>query len=341
MTQGPSPLPFALTLGGITFFFTVIWGGPFVEILRRLRMGKNIRPEEPESNQVKQGTPTMGGILILIPVLLITFGLNLISLIRQVTGLSILIPLFVLITHGVLGAVDDLEGISGRRTRGLGISARSKFMAQLVLAFITAILLSLVGGGVSFANQIYVPIVGIVIPLHPIIYIPIVMFVIVASSNAVNLTDGMDGLAGLISATAFAAYGIIAYLQGQIFLVQFCFIMVGACFAFLWYNANPAQMFMGDTGSLALGSTLGTIALMTGQWVIFPIIAIIPVIETLSVMIQVYYFRVSGGQRIFRLSPIHYHFKLGGWSETQVVQRFFLISLVGAIIGIAFALIGR
>ncbi len=336
-----NPLPFALTLGGITFFFTVIWGGPFIEILRRLRLGKNIRPEEPESNQKKQGTPTMGGIMILVPVLLITLGLNLVSVIRQVTGASILLPLFVLVSHGILGAVDDLEGISGRRTKGLGISARTKFIAQLVLAFIAALFMSVVRGGVSFANQIYIPLISVTIQLSPIFFIPIVMAVIVASSNAVNLTDGLDGLAGLIVATAFAAYGIIALLQGQIFLVQFCFIMVGACFAFLWYNANPAQMFMGDTGSLALGSTLATVALMTGQWVIFPLIAIIPVVETLSVMIQVAYFRASGGQRVFRQSPIHYHFILGGWSENQVVQRFFLVSLVGSIIGIALALIGR
>lgn len=337
----PNPLPFALTLGGITFFFTVIWGDPFIEILRRLGLGKNIRPEEPESNQKKQGTPTMGGIMILVPVLLITLGLNLVSVIRQVTGASILLPLFVLVSHGILGAVDDLEGISGRRTKGLGISARTKFIAQLVLAFIAALFMSVVRGGVSFANEIYIPLIGITILVPSLIFIPIVMAVIVASSNAVNLTDGMDGLAGLTTATAFAAYGIIAYLQGQIFLVQFCFIMVGACFAFLWYNANPAQMFMGDTGSLALGSTLATVALMTGQWVIFPLIAIIPVVETLSVLIQVTYYRMSGGQRVFRMSPIHYHFKLGGWSENQVVQRFFLVSLIGSIIGIALALIGR
>lgn len=343
----PNPLPFALTLGGITFLFTVIWGGPFVEVLRRLKIGKNIKPEEPASNQAKQGTPTMGGILILVPVFLITLGLNLVSLIRQVsgasqvTGFSILLPLFVLVTHGILGAVDDIEGITGRRSKGDGISARAKFLAQLAVAFIAALFMSVIRGGVSFANEIYIPILSITISISPILFIPIAMFVIVAGSNGVNLTDGMDGLAGLTTATAFAAYGIIAFLQGQIFLVQFCFIMVGACFAFLWYNAHPAQLFMGDTGSLPLGATLGTVALMTGQWVILPIIAIIPLIETLSVLIQVSYFKASGGQRVFRMSPIHYHFKLGGWSEMQVVQRFFLISLVGSIIGIALALIGR
>lgn len=336
-----NPLPFALTLGGITFLLTVIWGGPFVEVLRRLRIGKNINPEEPESNQQKQGTPTMGGILILVPVFFITLGLNLVNVIRQVTGASILLPLFVLVGHGLLGAIDDIEGVQGKRAKGEGISARTKFIAQLVLAFTAAIFMSVVRGGVSYANQIYIPIVGITFNLSPIIYIPIVMFVLAATSNGLNLSDGLDGLAGLTTSSAFAAYGIIAFLQGQVYLIQFCFIMVGACFAFLWYNAKPAQMFMGDTGSLALGATLGTIALMTGQWLLLPLIAVIPLIETLSVLVQVTYFRITGGQRIFRKSPIHYHFMLGGWSETQVVQRFWLVSILAAMVGVALALIGR
>jgi phospho-N-acetylmuramoyl-pentapeptide-transferase len=288
-----SPLPFALTLGGITFFLTVIWGGPFIEILRRLRIGKNIRPEEPEVNQQKQGTPTMGGILILVPVFFITLGLNLVSLIRQVTGASILLPLFVLVAHGILGAVDDLEGGQGKRVRGEGISVRTKFLAQVAIALIAALFMSVYRGGVSFANQIYLPILGIALPLSPVVYIPLAALLIVTGSNAVNLADGLDGLAGLTTASAFAAYGIIAVLQGQIFLVQFCFIMVGACFAFLWYNAKPAQLFMGDTGALALGATLATVALMTGQWILFPLIAIIPVIETFSVVIQVVYFTTT------------------------------------------------
>ncbi len=335
-------LPFGLTLGLITFLLAVIWGGPFVEVLRLLRVGKNIKPEEPQSNQEKQGTPTMGGILILIPVFVITLGLNVVSVIRQVTGASILLPLFVLVGHGILGAIDDIEGINGRRAKGEGIPARVKLIAQLGIEFIAAIFLSgILGKGFSFADQIYLPIVGLTLPLSPIIYIPIAVFVINATSNAVNLTDGLDGLAGLTTASAFTAYGIMAYLQGQIFLVQFCFILVGACFAFLWYNAKPAQMFMGDTGSLALGATLGTVALMTGQWLLLPLFALIPMIETASVLIQVTYFKATNGKRIFRMSPIHYHFLKGGWSETQVVQRFWLVSILAAVVGVALALIGR
>jgi phospho-N-acetylmuramoyl-pentapeptide-transferase len=163
-------------------------------------------------------------------------------------------------------------------------------------------------------------------------------------SNAVNLTDGLDGLAGLIAATAFAAFGVIAYLQGQIFLVRFCFTLVGALFAFLWYNAHPAELFMGGAGSYAIGGTLGFVALMTGQWLLLPLIAVIPVSVTLSVMLQVGYFkltrRLTGeGKRLFKMAPLHHHFELLGWSETQVVQRFWLVAVLTAMLGIALALL--
>jgi phospho-N-acetylmuramoyl-pentapeptide-transferase len=158
-----------------------------------------------------------------------------------------------------------------------------------------------------------------------------------ATVNAINFTDGMDGLAGLIAATAFAAYGGIAILQEQIFLAQFCFILVGALFGFLWFNVHPAQLIMGDTGSEALGASLGVVALMTGHWLLLPIIAIIPVSEVLSVIIQVSYFKLTGGKRIFKMSPLHMHFELSGWSETQIVQRFWLVSLLFTMVGVALA----
>ena len=132
---------------------------------------------------------------------------------------------------------------------------------------------------------------------------------------------------------------MIAHLQGQTFLVQFCFIMVGACFGFLWYNAHPAQLFMGDVGSLALGAALGTVALMTGQWLLLPLIAAIPVVEVLSVVLQVTYFRLTNGHRLFRMTPLHHHFELGGWSETQVVQRFWLVGILTAMLGVSLALL--
>jgi phospho-N-acetylmuramoyl-pentapeptide-transferase len=169
-------------------------------------------------------------------------------------------------------------------------------------------------------------------------YVPVAAFVIVAMSNAINLTDGLDGLAGLISATVFVAYGVIALLNGQIFLAQFSFTLVGALFGFLWFNVHPAQLFMGDTGSLSLGATMAVVAPMTGQWAILPLIAVIPVGETISVVIQVLYFKATKGRRFFKMAPIHLHFELLGWSETQVVQRFWLIGLLAALIGVGLTL---
>jgi len=338
-------LPFALTVGAIAFLLGVIWGGPFVEILRRLKIGKLIRAELSEQQQRKVGTPTMGGILIILPAVLLTLGLNLASVVRRVSGPSILVPMFVLVGFGVLGAIDDWEGI--RRSRGPigeGLPGRVKFAAQLGLATIAAVVISLYDGGFSFANQISVPLIPFPIAISPVIFIPLCIFTIVATSNAVNLTDGLDGLAGIISASAFAAYGGIAFLQQQIFLTQFCFIIVGACFAFLWYNAHPAQMFMGDTGALALGAALGTVAIMTGQWLLLPVIAIVPVAETMSVILQVVSAKFTRrywgiDRRLFRQAPLHGHFELGGWSETQIVQRFWLVGLLSAMLGIALALI--
>jgi phospho-N-acetylmuramoyl-pentapeptide-transferase len=337
-------LPFAITVGGISFLLAVIWGGPFVEILRRLKIGKRIREVLSEHHQQKMGTPTMGGLMIIVPVVLIALGLNAVSVLRpgdRLTGASILLPLVVLVGFSLLGMIDDWEGIqrSAGRPVGEGLRARVKFAAQLVLASGVAVIISLYDGGFQFANQITIPLIPFEIPLHPVIFIPIVVFYIIGMSNAINLTDGLDGLAGIISASAFAAYGVIAFLQGQVFLTQFCFLLVGACFAFLWYNAHPAQLFMGDTGSLALGATLGTIAVMTGQWALLPIIAIVPVAETVSVILQVAYFRRTGGKRLFRIAPLHHHFEAGGWSETQVVQRFWLVGLLGALFGVALALL--
>lgn len=329
---------FALSIGAVTFLLTVIWGDPFLELLKRYKIGKRIRVDEPQSHFYKMGTPTMGGLMIVFPVAVITTVLNLVSLVRVVTGRSILLPLIVMLALTLLGARDDFEGIRGAR-RGEGMRGRYKMLWQIIIA-----------GVATFVLYFLFEIRSVALPGFPfpidlgLLYIPIAMFIIVGTSNAVNFTDGMDGLAGLISATCFAAYGLIAMLQGQTFLMQFCFIMVGALLAFLWFNVHPAQLFMGDTGSLAIGGTLGVVALMTGQWLLLPIIAIIPVIETLSIILQVASARFSRrflGRdiRIFKRAPIHDHFEVVGWSETQVVQRFWLISLLAAMIGVGLALL--
>ncbi len=334
-----SDLPVALTMLGLSFFMAVIWGDPFIIVLKRLGLGKHILESLPGSHQVKAGTPTFGGIMIIVPVVLLTLALNLVSLLNPDirTGRSILVPLGILLGFGLLGMIDDWEGVRGLGQRGEGLSARAKFLAQIALALGAALIMSLWEGGVQHANSIYLPFIGIPLRIPPLIWIPLATFFIVASSNAMNLTDGLDGLAGIIAATAFASYGLVAYLQGQVFLTQFCFLIVGACFAFLWYNAFPAQLFMGDTGSLALGAALGTVALMTGQYMLLVVIAIVPVAETLSVIAQVLSLRYTG-RRLLKMAPLHLHYQQSGWSEVQVVQRFWIIALVGSMLGIALAL---
>jgi phospho-N-acetylmuramoyl-pentapeptide-transferase len=214
--------------------------------------------------------------------------------------------------------------------------ARVKIWFQLAIALIAAILLYwAVNDGHGYMA---LPTVPFLIDIG-FIYIPIAVVVMAGTANAINITDGLDGLAGIIVATAFMAYGIIAVLQDQQFLVTFSFVTVGACFAFLWYNAKPAQMFMGDVGSQALGGALGVVALMTNQWLILPIIAAVPIATMLSSTLQVVYFKATGGKRLFKMAPLHHHFELIGWSETQIVQRWWLIAILSAMIGISLALV--
>jgi phospho-N-acetylmuramoyl-pentapeptide-transferase len=324
----------ALGLAGLAFMMTVIWGGPLLRILRHFKVGKIIRVDEPGAHLVKMGTPTMGGVMIILPVALITVLLNAVSLIgMKVLGASVLVPLAAMVGYAILGALDDWEGFRGKR-KGEGMRIRTKLIAQIVLALGLAVVLRYFLG----VPDLYIPGINIEIELGWL-YIPIAGFVIVAMSNAVNFTDGLDGLAGLISATIFAAYGGVALMQGQVFIARFCFTMVGALFGFLWFNVHPAQLIMGDTGSLSLGATIAVIALMTGQWAILPVIAIIPVGEALSDVIQIVYFRITHGRRFFKMAPLHLHFELLGWSEMQVVQRFWLIGLLAAMLGIGLVMV--
>jgi phospho-N-acetylmuramoyl-pentapeptide-transferase len=322
---------YPLTLGAISFLVAVIWGAPLISLLRRWRIGKQIRIDGPTSHQVKIGTPTMGGLMVLVPVLVITGVLNVANLLGlTLIGRSILVPMGVMAAYGVLGALDDLTGV---RRVPTGMLARHKFLWQTIFAAITAFIL-------HFALDLR----SVAIPGIPekidmgFWYVPVAMFIIVSFSNAVNLSDGLDGLAGNLSFLAFAAYGVIASLQGQTWLVAFDFTVVGAVLAFLWYNAYPAHLFMGDTGSLALGATLGVVALMTGQWLLLPVVGLVFVAESASVVLQVGYFKLTGGKRLFKMSPLHHHFELTGWSETQVTQRFWLIGVLMAMLGVALAL---
>jgi phospho-N-acetylmuramoyl-pentapeptide-transferase len=352
-----APMPFALALASVSFLLTVVWGRPLINQLRRRGIGKQIRIEGPTGHQMKMGTPTMGGVLFLVPVFVITVLLNLANFLSGVEwgkailrlfdfaegssliGKSMLVPLLVLVGFAVLGARDDWKGLKGKRGDGQGFIAKIKASYQLLLATATAL-------GLYFfldLHSVAVPGVAEKIELG-LFYIPIVVFVMMAMSNAVNLTDGLDGLAGSTVAVAFAAYGIIANLQGQYPLSSFCFTMVGALFAFLWYNSHPAQLFMGDTGSLALGATLAVVAFLSGQWLLLPIVGLVFVAEALSDVLQVGFFkltrrRTGQGRRIFKMAPIHHHFELLGWSETHVVWRFFLVSIMVGMLGIALALL--
>ena len=208
--------------------------------------------------------------------------------------------------------------------------SRTKFLLQCIVALV-----------ISYALMEVLQVPHLLWPASPEplnlgwFYLVVAAFFIVAYANAINLTDGIDGLAGMISIVAFGGYGVIALLQGQVYLGRFCFCIIGALAGFLWFNGKPAALYMGDTGSQALGATLAVIALMTGRWLFLPLIAIIPTAEVLSVIIQVLYFRATGGKRIFKKTPVHHHFEMIGWEENQIVMRFFLIELIGAMLGLS------
>ncbi len=352
------PMPFALALGAASFLIAVIWGPPLLRLLRRWRIGKQIRVEGPTAHQTKMGTPTMGGLMILVPVMTITVVMNLANFLSgsevgkailayfhfeegsPLIGKSILLPLSVMIAFGLLGAVDDLAEVRGWWGGG-GLKARVMFPLQSLLALVTAI--GLYHPDFLGLHEVGIPFVRDVVDVG-LWYVPIAAFIIVGMANAVNLTDGLDGLACSTAIVAFVGYGIIAFLQGQFPLLSFCFTMVGALFAFLWFNTYPAQLFMGGMGSLALGATLAVVALMSFQWLLLPIIGAIFVAEVGSVVLQVGYFKLSRrltgtGRRVFKMTPLHHHFELLGWSETHVTQRFWIIEVLATMLGIALALL--
>lgn len=333
-------VPFALSIGGIMFLLTMIWGGPFVEIMRRLRIGRQIQITVPGISRTRMGTPTMGGLLVVLPVVAVMLMLAVVDLLgRNVTGRSISLPVSVLFAYGALGAYRDWKSVPPGRLIGPRISPGVSVALEFVLA----------AGGAAFL-MFALDIHSLAVPTIPVkfdlglVYLPIAILTIVGVSNGIRVMDDLDGLAGIVVTTGFIAYGVVALLQGQIFLVGFCFAVVGACFAFLWYNVMPAQLRFGLTGSLALGATLGTVALMTGQWLILPVIAAVPAVELASILLHRAYKLVTRlvlgeERRLFRLSPLHRHFALMGWSETQIVQRFWMAAILSAMLGIALALV--
>jgi phospho-N-acetylmuramoyl-pentapeptide-transferase len=322
-------LAMSLGMSGIAFTIALIAGRPFIELLKAKGIGKKIRVDGPEGHFTKTGTPTMGGILFTATVVFLTVVFNLWG------RLSMLLPLGVLIGCSILGGIDDRLNLVGGTTAGL--TARFKMIWLLLFASITALILHYPLG----LSSIYVPFLGQydIGFFFGLPYLLTAVLMISGTANAVNLTDGLDTLAGGTAAVAFTAYGIIAFLQGQVGVVTFCFAMVGALFGFLWYNAHPAQLFMGDTGSLALGASLATAAFMTGQWLLLPVVGAVFYAETLSVMLQVAYFKRTGGKRLFKITPLHHHFEMVGWSETQITLRFWLFGMMAGLLGVALAIV--
>ena len=334
-------MAYALSLGTISFLFAVLWGRPLIRFLQHKGVGKQIRIEQPGHHQLKTGTPTMGGVLFVVPVLVIIGLLNIVNLLgMDAIGQSTLRLFFCLGSHVVLGAIDDWQGIQGLRGRGEGMSPRMKSAFQVLFATIIGLVLYY---GPPQWDYVGVPTYVDYFRVGPLI-LPATIAILYLTSNAVNFTDGLDSLAGSTSLVAFACYGTIAYLQNQLYLAIFCFTLAGALMGFLWYNAHPAQLIMGDAGSLPLGATLGLVSIMTGQWLLLPVIGLVFAAEALSVMVQVSYFKLTRrlygqGRRVFKMAPLHHHFELLGWSEMQVKERFFIASVLSGMLGVALALI--
>jgi phospho-N-acetylmuramoyl-pentapeptide-transferase len=304
----------------LAFALVVILMPPYIRLLQAIGFGKRIRQEGPESHFVKEGTPTMGGLLIVVVVLGIYFFL------RQPDAATFA-PLAALAGVGALGAFDDYLNAK----TGEGIKARQKLIWLTVVAFVAAWQIQQ-----TYAiDEIAVPFYGPV-PIEPWLYVLFAAFAIIAAANGVNLTDGLDGLSGGTVAIAFVAYMLIALLNApaQDNLALLCSLIIGALLGFLWFNVHPAQVFIGDSGALSLGATLAVTALITGQILVLPLIGIIVVLETGSVLLQVAYFRATGGQRLFRMSPIHHHFELGGWDEEKITIRFWIVAILAALLGV-------
>ena len=315
----------ALYSGAITFVISLALGYPILRYLRAQKAGKQISEYQPQSHQKKAGTPTFGGLIIWVPTFIVTA-----VAVDWWNHQSILLPLGMIGITGAAGFVDDLGTLQHRRQGGLSWRFKITFLTLLGIAAAIVLYEHIE------VQSIHVPYVGSY--ELGLLYIPIAVLVIVGTTSAVAVTDGLDALAGGTTLIAFIAYGILGFIQGQEFVATFAFIIAGANLGYLWYNAHPAMVIMGDTGALALGSSLAVVALMTGQWLLLPVIGIIFVLEALSNVIQIGYFKLTGGRRVFKRAPLHHHFEEIGWAETQVVTRAWLIAIVAAMLGVALAL---
>ncbi len=313
-----SPIVAAL----IAFGLAVLAGPGTIYFLRRLKFGQQVRSDGPQTHLKKAGTPSMGGILILVAAAVAI-------VLTSSMGSHVTIALLAALGYGAIGLIDDSLKIIAKRS--LGLRARDKLVGQIGLAVLLA-LYALKHEDIG--SSLLIPFTNSVLELGPISYVLLSVFVMVGTTNAVNITDGLDGLAAGSTAIASLAFAVLAWFQGNIDLTIFFTAIAGACLGFAWFNAHPAQVIMGDTGSLGLGAALAAGAILTGTTLFLPIIGGLFVIETLSVIIQVVYFRLTKGRRVFRMAPLHHHFELTGWHETTVTLRFWLIALVFAVIGL-------
>ena len=295
--------------------------GPFlIPLLHRLKFGQSIRAEGPASHQKKSGTPTMGGIFMIA-------GIVLATAIRAEWSTEIFLALFITVGHFVLGFLDDY--IKVVKKRNLGLKARQKLLGQIIIAAVTIYFATTKLG---IETTLWLPVVGETVDLGAAYYV-LVLLVIVGASNAVNLTDGLDGLASGCMAIAAAVYCAICLITNHAELAIFCAAIVGACIGFLRFNFHPAKIFMGDTGSLALGGAFAAMGILTHTELLLPVVGLIFVCEALSVIIQVISFQTTG-RRVFKMSPIHHHFELSGWSELKVVFVFWAVGLIAGVIGL-------
>jgi len=325
-----------------SFLICFIFGDSVIRLLRRhQKFGQPIRDDGPESHLLKAGTPTMGGLMIIGSVAISTL------LFADLGNPYTWITLFVMISYGLLGFMDDYLKIN--KNNYAGVSRRGKVIAQ-VLAGVAACIAIAYCSDPKYSTILTFPFLKNFLLDLGYFYIPFTTLVVIGSSNAVNLTDGLDGLAIVPIAIAAGCFGIISYIIGNNFYAHYlqiihvagsselaiiCGAIIGGGLGFLWYNAQPAEVFMGDTGSLSLGGTLGVMSVITKHELVLAIIGGLFVIETLSVIIQIYYFKMTGGKRFFLMAPIHHHFEKKGWSESKVVIRFWIVAVIFAMIGLS------
>ncbi|WP_129596442.1 phospho-N-acetylmuramoyl-pentapeptide-transferase [Anaerophilus nitritogenes] len=303
-----------------SFLITLILGPLVIPILQRLKVGQSIRDEGPKSHLKKSGTPTMGG-LIMIAAIFIT------TLTSGNENKDLYVVLFATISFGLIGFIDDFIKVVLKRN--LGLKAYQKLIGQIIVAIIIAIYQSYVS--VS-GTKILVPFINEYVDLG-IIYVPFIATVVVATANSVNLTDGLDGLASGVTLIVSSFFSLVAMNLGFTSIGVFCGALTGACLGFLKFNAHPAKVFMGDTGSMALGGAIATVAILMNLTLIIPVVGGIYFVEALSVILQVTSFKLTG-KRIFKMSPLHHHFELMGWKETKVVAVFWSVTLLLCILGL-------